>query len=85
MRDLVSATIFPAIVSNAQKRSFSTGINVEMVQSYLEGVGSGLMQKADFRIGFYYPCRNIWLDNYNGPIDEIKYVGFDMILIHRSM
>lgn len=84
MKNLIPTTIFPYLVNHAQKFSLRVGINKDMIWRYLDGIKSGLVNQSNFTYGFYFPCRNLWLDKYNGVIDYVDESHEEYVLIHRS-
>lgn len=81
MKKLVQFKIFPYITLYS---CGNKGINKDLVTRYLNNVIPNLTSNTNYTEGFYYPCRNAFLDNREGVAQIVNDDGVsNTIYVYR--
>lgn len=81
MKKLVQFKIFPYI---ALYSCGNKGINKDLVTRYLNNIIPNLTSNTNYTEGFYYPCRNAFLDNREGVAQIVNDDGVsNTIYVYR--
>lgn len=79
---IIPEQIFPYLVGHANSKYGTVGINAAAIKAYISDFMVNLTSNGNYEKGFYFPARNLWLDNYYGRID-LELENGEYILIHR--
>ena len=80
---IIPEQIFPYLVGHANNKYGTVGINASSIKAYISDFMENLTKNSNYEKGFYFPARNLWLENYYGKID-VELENGDYILIHRT-